>query len=210
MEFNDAVIEFIYPVAKNYIGKFIEKRKKITREILLSEIRDGIISNVDEDDLLSIAYRVSIDVMEGIAKNNLRLLARMICGLNNCQKLTTSNFKKYERILVDLTEDEIFILSKIISNYLDKSDTLMCSCVDKALVDICGTPEKCDKNKFNRCMEQLSALERTGLVVKTGKTSETFRTGHPYHSPYHITALMKEIIQFFPNWLDIATDNTYQ
>ena len=199
-------VKMIFHFLKNILNNYSNKKAHEIREIILAELRNGDFSRVDKDELIAISYRTNRDIAEGIAKNNLRLLARLMCGLSECKEFKFENFKKYERILVDLSENEIFLLSKIIKHYREGNDNLLSSCIDRALVEMCGIPENCNKEKYNKCMEIFSALERTGLIVKQGKTEEAIQTGGLYHSPYSITNFMKEMIKFFPNWLDSAKD----
>ena len=68
----DDVIGF-YGIPTNTIKSFFEKRKELLRNVILSEIRQGDFSRVNEDDMIAICFRLLRDAMEGVAKNNLRL-----------------------------------------------------------------------------------------------------------------------------------------
>ena len=59
----------------------LAKRAAEANEILLSEIRQGHFGNIDQNEAVSIIARFQRDAMEGVAKNNLRLMARVINGM---------------------------------------------------------------------------------------------------------------------------------
>ncbi|OQX93775.1 MAG: hypothetical protein B6I23_02815 [Rickettsiaceae bacterium 4572_127] len=93
-----------------------EKRKKIALDILFKEIRDGSFSNVDKDEIVSIIARYLRDATEGVAKNNLKLMAQLINGMAIKEQLKAPSFLKYADILSTLTESEIKILVKMKNN----------------------------------------------------------------------------------------------
>ena len=88
----------------------LEKRIQEAIEILLSEIRQGNFSNIDDNDAVSIVARFQRDAMEGVAKNNLRLMAKVINGMAEKEELKAPVFLKYANILSTLTYDEIKVL----------------------------------------------------------------------------------------------------
>ena len=55
---------------------FLQRRQNELQNIILQEVRDGDFSQVNQDDILSIVYRLLNDINEGVGKNNIRLLAR--------------------------------------------------------------------------------------------------------------------------------------
>lgn len=115
--------------AKEIYESIKQKRSKEALETLFSEIRQGDFSNVDKSEFIGIIARYQRDALEGTAKNNLKLMAKLITGLNNSNQLTISNFQKFSRILADLTQDEICLLSdlyrEIIENpTMDRKDIL--------------------------------------------------------------------------------------
>ena len=103
----------IKEVGQYILAPFMKKRADLLKEVILSEMREGDFSHVHKDEVISICYRLTRDAMEGVAKNNLRLMARLICGLNAKNKLTASTFQKYSKILADLSEDEIHFLAEL-------------------------------------------------------------------------------------------------
>lgn len=92
------------------IGKLMRKRHASLREIILCEIRQGNFDRVDEDELIGIFFRLIRDAEEGVAKNNLCLMARVVNGMAEKNNLKASSFLNYANILANLTEAEIIVL----------------------------------------------------------------------------------------------------
>ena len=80
-------------------------------EIVLAEIRQGALDKVNTDDKISIAYRISRSISEGIANHNFRLICRLLQGLSNNNKLTAKTFARFASILDTLTEDELKVIA---------------------------------------------------------------------------------------------------
>ena len=99
--------------AKEIYENIKQKRSEEALASLFSEIRQGNFSNVDKSEFVGIIARYQRDALEGTAKNNLKLMAKLIVGLNDKNQLTLSNFQKFSRILADLTNDEIQFLADI-------------------------------------------------------------------------------------------------
>lgn len=93
------------------IGKMISKRHNLLREVIRSELRQGNFENIDQDELVSIFFRLIRDAEEGVARNNLRLMARIIKGMAEKGALKAPSFMKYANVLASLTEDEIKVLA---------------------------------------------------------------------------------------------------
>ena len=89
---------------------FLLNRQKELQNIIESEIREGDFSNVHKDDLISIIIRLIDDINEGVGKNNIRLMARVIVGLNDKNELTASKFHDFNTILANLSYEEIMFL----------------------------------------------------------------------------------------------------
>lgn len=70
-----------------------KKRMTKARDILLAEIRGGNFTNLDKDEFVSIIARYARDAMEGVARNNLKLLAKVIKGMSLKNKLKSFNFE---------------------------------------------------------------------------------------------------------------------
>lgn len=206
------------------------KKKKITmlREVILSEIRQGDFSDVDIDDLVGISYRLQKDAMEGIAKNNLRLLCAMIAGLHNNNKLTAQNFLKFAQVLEGLTEEEIKVIAYDlwpILNSQPKTSDETSVVVKNGVTEIyeCETHKLWRENR-EKFIQRLKlptdintiryALLRTGLYfikVHTSTTVEIYDDGSGNNAESHTSvefrqsSLMAELIPYIKNvilWLD--------
>lgn len=191
------------------IKPFLEKRIKELREIFLSEIRQGNFSDINNDDAISICYRLTRDVAEGIAKNNLRLMARLICGLAEKKQLTAHNFQKYTKVLADLDQEEIEILAEIVKKYnslpeKESNEYVVAKhrIIDSILFDKFGYPSN-KNNEYSKLYVRLNMLERTGFVLKHGGGFSTHNDGI-YGSPFTITPFFEQFIEFCPNWSDLA------
>lgn len=97
--------------AKFVWDAYVAKHQKRLREYILRDIRQGDFSRVHDDDIIAISYRLHKDAIEGVAKNNLRLLCRLISGLNDADKLIAPTFLKYATILESLTTDELKVIA---------------------------------------------------------------------------------------------------
>jgi hypothetical protein len=98
-------------VAGQLYQDVLAKRAKEGMEVLLLEVRGGNFQNIDQNEAVSIIARYQRDAMEGVAKNNLRLMARVINGMAAKNELKAPTFLKYANILASLTEDEIMVLA---------------------------------------------------------------------------------------------------
>ena len=130
-------------------AEILEKRKTQALDILLGELRQGNFQNVNQHELISIIARFQRDAMEGTAKNNLYLLARVIRGMGDKNELIAPCFSKYADALSSLTKDEIIIIGHM------------------AAADGCFNEIKSDLLKMyteDRCIMILQSLLRTGLI----------------------------------------------
>lgn len=109
-------IPVVGAAAQNAFAAWRNKNISIAREVLLSNIRAGDISAVHEDEFFSMLARFSRSVQEGVAKNNLILLARLITGIGNADKenAKAETFNQYADMLENLTWSEIVFLSRCI------------------------------------------------------------------------------------------------
>ena len=165
-----------------------QKRREEALSSLFAEIRQGNFSNVDKSEFIGIIAKYQRDALEGTAKNNLKLMAKLITGLNNSNQLTISNFQKFSRILADLTQDEICLLSDLYR-------------------EIIANPTKDRKDILSEVSSHriyiLYSLLRTGFFVpydpQNGSISITSNIPQYTTSP-----LLDELFSYY-SWEDIAT-----
>jgi hypothetical protein len=110
---SDALSLFSVPgsgILSHYVDSLLERKRAELREIILQEIRDGRVEfeEEDRDVFIHVALRLSKAVFEGTAKENLRLLSRVIVELKRESAFNETEFARWEKVIVDLTKDEIF------------------------------------------------------------------------------------------------------
>ena len=176
--------------AEAIYAQMIEKRKSEGLEILFSELRRGNLKAVNQHELISVIARFQRDAIEGVAKQNLYLLAQVIRGMSCKQKLTAPSFSKYADALSSLTEDEITVLG-----YMAKKEGFYASYNKSWPVGLTG-----DQTDMI-----LQALLRTGLVYfeqgVDAKYESLDRGAAPevhtdYWINYSFTPFMKEILKY--------------
>lgn len=213
MEFHDIITDVTLWGAEKLANFYIEKRKEELRNVILCEIRQGDFSRVYDDDKIAICYRLMRDAIEGTTKNNLRLMARLICGLNEKNKLTAPTFQKYEKILADLEQEEIEIIAGIVKKYYelpakDSADYEKAKhrLIDSFLLDKFGDPKFKDTQKYSENYTHMVQLERTGFILRRGGGFGSYEDG-VYGSPFFITNFFEQFLEFCPNWQNLAMDN---
>jgi hypothetical protein len=148
------------------------------QDVILSEIRQGNLGRVDDDELISIFFRLIRDAEEGVARNNLRLMARVINGMAEKQKLKAPNFLRYASILSSLSEDEITVLGIMAKDVAKEVRTYTGEMVKRDPVEVKdpGLSELKKSGLEYRSIQQ--ALLRTSLVAME-TVSETKQTKKP-------------------------------
>lgn len=172
---------------------FLLNRQKELQNIIESEIREGDFSNVHKDDLISIIIRLIDDINEGVGKNNIRLMARVIVGLNDKNELTASKFHDFNTILANLSYEEIMFLAEVVKEYkngLPKEAYLRNPANPK---EVAVLNKIISKNKNGHI---LLSLLKTGFFepffVKTASIQ------------YKISPLFLKFMDLIKNWEDIA------
>lgn len=118
--FADALTLFGFPTstAATVFQAFMRRRGDEARDILFEEISSGRIDTLEaasEDDAVAIVYRYFLAARDGTARRNLRLLAKVIVGQAQRDRLYADNFARYADILARLSRDEILVLGKYYS-----------------------------------------------------------------------------------------------
>jgi hypothetical protein len=94
----------------------MQKRLDQARDILLEELSSGRIDPLQaaqQDDAIAIIYRYMLAVRDGAARRNLRLLARVVSGLGQRDRLFADDFNKYAEALSRLSRDEILVIGTL-------------------------------------------------------------------------------------------------
>lgn len=101
---------------QNAYDAWRQKNINTAREVLLSNIRQGDVEQMHQDEFFSMLARFSRSVQEGVAKSNLILMARLISGIGKVDKTDgkAETFSQYASMLESLTYEEIVFLSECI------------------------------------------------------------------------------------------------
>jgi hypothetical protein len=95
---------------------FMQKRLDQARDILLEELSSGqidLLQAAQQDEAIAIIYRCMLAVRDGAARRNLRLLARVVSGLGQRDRLFADEFNKYAEALARLSRDEILVIGTL-------------------------------------------------------------------------------------------------
>jgi hypothetical protein len=94
--------------------KKIQKRRDDAAKLLTEQIALGAVSfdEADVDPFVSIVIRFARAVDEGVGRENLRLMAKVIVGLKKNRSLQDNSFARWAATLSDLTRDEIVAVGK--------------------------------------------------------------------------------------------------
>lgn len=178
---------------------FLQRRQKELQEIILQEVRDGDFSRVNQDDILSIVYRLLNDINEGVGKNNIRLLARLILGMNNKEQLSSSWFHHFNTILSELSYEQIRFLAEIGKAY---NDPITGVAIPKQVRDALMYAKIDPRDIF----ALRKAVNNTGdsSVLLSLLGTGFFENFNDSIYPYKLSALFKEFMDLVGNWDDIA------
>ncbi len=110
------VIPVFGTASQNAFSAWRAKNINVAREVILSNIRQGDIEKVHEDELFSMLARLMRSIQEGVAKQNLVLLARLISGIGQREKqhANSGTFNDFANMLEVLTYEEIEFLAMCI------------------------------------------------------------------------------------------------
>lgn len=101
-------------VFQSAVGHILQKRAETIREVMLQELRHGHpLTEPDLEELAGATLRVVRAALEGAAKNNLRIMARIIdTGLSQ-RALYADEFLCDADVIASLRPDEINILATV-------------------------------------------------------------------------------------------------
>lgn len=171
---------------------FLNGRQNKLQNIILQEIRDGDFSKVNKDDIISIVIRLFNDINEGVAKNNIRLLARTIVGLNEKEQLTASKFHYFNTIIASLSYDEIIFLAEVVKFYKYEG-------IPK---EIYRPDNPKEMVAINKAVERTKKPHLLLSLLKTGFFEPFLRTNAMI--PYKISQFFLDFMDLINNWEEIA------
>lgn len=171
------------------IKRWWNRRLRENREIIMSELRSGVFEHLEEDDSISLIYKLCHSISEGTAKKNLILLCRLMTGLSERRKLSVQSFNRFSSVLESLTYDELVVLSALNKFHQDSGQT-----VDSGLAaDWLAGETVQGEPPINKVMEKdetraiCAAITRTGLVT----TVPTWD-----YTGYNLTPLFFQLIEY--------------
>jgi hypothetical protein len=97
--------------------QYPERKRKDESDILIEELQKSSpepndFADVGVAPLIDIIYQMSKAVVDGAARDTLRLLAQVIAGLNRNKALDHDKFRKWANTLEQLTRDELMLVGK--------------------------------------------------------------------------------------------------
>lgn len=111
---NEIIVSKIFEfITDHALEDWKKRRKQEIQEILLKEIENtGTTINVEHnDDIITIIEMFFHAQRIGAAKENLRLMAKVLFNFSSIQKsIYPDDFRKYSRILAELRHEEIITL----------------------------------------------------------------------------------------------------
>jgi hypothetical protein len=96
---------------------YVKRRLDLARETLLEEVSQGevpLVSAALDDDRVWFHWLYARAAIEGAARENLRLLARLMISLPAAPDLISSRFHLYAKLISTLTRDELLVLAAFI------------------------------------------------------------------------------------------------
>lgn len=195
-------IDKVKSIYNGAIVPFINRRAKELQTIIESELRQGDFSRVHDDDKISIMYRLMNDINEGVGKNNIRLLAKTIVGLNNKEQLTASRFHYFNTIIAPLSHGEIIFLAEIVKAYNNPIAVV----VDGQNREFLGYAKIDPRNIFSvaQAVKMTSGSHVLQSLLKTG----FFQPCNPkllvMNAGYKISPSFIEFMDLINNWEEIA------
>lgn len=178
---------------------FLQRRQKELQEIILQEVRDGDFSRVNQDDILSIVYRLLNDINEGVGKNNIRLLARLIVGMNNREQLSSSRFHNFNTIVSGLSYEQIRFLAEIGKAY---NNPITAVAIPRQTRDALMYA-KIDPRDIFALKKAVNNIGNSSILLSLLGTG-FFENFNDSIYPYKLSSLFKSFMDFIENWDDIA------
>lgn len=177
---------------------FLQRRQNELQNIILQEIREGDFSQVNKDDILSIVYRLLNDINEGVGKNNIRLLARLIVGLNNEEQLSSSRFHEFNTIIASLSYEQVLFLAEIVKAYRNPINSI----APAEYRDVWGFL-KIDPRDVLSVRSAVNKVKGSSVLLSLLRTG-FFEPFNQEVSSYKLSSFFKEFMSLIDNWDDIS------
>ena len=188
-----------YPTAgvlSEVLKRFRKHKAEQVREVVLAEISKGDFSYLQNDDLLSLIYRLGHYASVGTASANLRLMVRLMKGMREQEDFSYAVFNRYTKMLESLSGKEIRFLAEVAKFYQQdkEKDNIASLAVDNAMINLIGLDRKTqDKSWYDVC-QGLVALGFLGL--HTGFASAECKFG----GVYYMSGYFEDILRHMSFW----------
>jgi len=133
----DALSLFGIPAAtlKRAVRAFVDRRIQNASDVLLEEMRQGHVDTLrvaSEDDAIAIIHRYLLAARDGAAKRNLRLLAKVMVGLAQRDRLHVDEFAKHADLCARLSRDQIFVMGRLVPYFrgLDRHPSKLAAIIE--------------------------------------------------------------------------------
>jgi hypothetical protein len=97
------------------VGQWIKQREQEGFQIMLEEFRSGETHpcTVDPVSFAGMVYRYNRFTCEGVARVNLRIIARLIAGISSSEDLIVDEFTHYSNTIAALRREELVFLVRL-------------------------------------------------------------------------------------------------
>lgn len=152
-------------VGKQALASFLKRQQEEGRAILLHKIsRTGDPWRAHEDAMASMLMVYLRAVDEGVARDNLRLMAAALRNAGRSDEWAPDEFRRSARVLADLSREEILLIAGIIRiKRLPADDDERRGVFGQLRDEFCGAGGLLPDG--NALSATLGALARTGLVA---------------------------------------------
>ena len=128
---------------------------------------DGAINFQSEDDLVEVCVRVQTATILGAGRTNLRLMARLLKGLSNRQPIYASEFARHQRLMADLTDEEIILVCVVLEEWNAEKPGQRNSANMTYWQRIQGRLFRNPYENIEHIRGAVQAAQRTGLLIAT-------------------------------------------
>lgn len=193
------VLSHLYPpvgLLKKALETFNKHNAEQIREVILAEISDGNFSYLQNDDLLSLIYRLGHYASMGTASANLRLMVRLMKGMREQEDFSYAVFNRYTKMLESLSGKEIRFLAEVAKFYRENKgkNDIDYLAVDDAMINLIGIDKKTQNKSWYDVCQGLVSLGFLGL--HTGYLD----SGYTFGGLYYMSGYLKDILHHMSDW----------
>lgn len=193
---------FVAGLANTTLQSLFQKRGETARRIALKEMAECKRSKFDvqdADEFVAIAYRYGRAALEGAARLNLLLMAKVMKGQALAGEIYASEFNEFADLISSLKSREIVYLGTMIKLYkqgvqIKKEDSEERYELEQSVSidmkrELIGTAHFQDARAFSACE---SSLQRTSLIYP----KETLIGGGAIYAPTGDLERLRDLVDF--------------